>query len=185
MTRRLVLHVMARGKFKGKPKRGGGKHFSRNLAPLGPNGEEPDVESSTPDKWDRREPKGEGDSDESSEEEESEEESEEEEADASKKPVVTTENPNHVKKGPVKATAVKGPPQELTRREREALEAAAAKERYWKLQEAGKTDQARADLARLSIIRKEREEKAKQRQAEADAKVEAAKAKLENSGRKK
>jgi hypothetical protein len=47
---------------------------------------------------------------------------------------------------------------------REALEAAAAKERYWKLQEAGKTDQARADLARLSIIRKEREEKAKQRQ---------------------
>ena len=47
---------------------------------------------------------------------------------------------------------------------REALEAAAAKERYWKLHEAGKTDQARADLARLAIIRKEREEKAKQRQ---------------------
>jgi len=57
---------MARGKFKGKPKRGGnflllrmdmilistgGKHFSRNLAPLGADGEEPDVESSTPDKW--------------------------------------------------------------------------------------------------------------------------------------
>jgi len=48
---------------------------------------------------------------------------------------------------------------------REALEAAAAKERYWKLQEAGKTDQARADLARLALIRKEREEKAKQRKA--------------------
>jgi Casein kinase substrate phosphoprotein PP28 len=47
---------------------------------------------------------------------------------------------------------------------REALEAAAAKERFWKLQEAGKTDQARADLARLAIIKKEREEKAKQRQ---------------------
>jgi len=44
------------------------------------------------------------------------------------------------------------------------MEAAAAKERYWKLHEAGKTDQARADLARLAIIRKEREEKAKQRQ---------------------
>jgi hypothetical protein len=29
----------------------GGKHFSRNLAPLGPDGEEPEVESSTPDKW--------------------------------------------------------------------------------------------------------------------------------------
>ena len=108
----------------------GGKHFSRNLAPLGPNGEEPDVESSTPDKWEvrvppptfltlqRREPKGEGDSDESSEEEESEEESEDEEAEAPKKPVVSTENPNHVKKGPIKATAVKGPPQELTRKER-------------------------------------------------------------------
>lgn len=49
---------------------------------------------------------------------------------------------------------------------REALEAAAAKERYWKLQEAGKTDQARADLARLALIRKEREEKAKQRQVQ-------------------
>jgi hypothetical protein len=47
---------------------------------------------------------------------------------------------------------------------REALEAVAAKERFWKLQEAGKTDQAKADLARLAIIRKEREEKAKQRQ---------------------
>jgi len=44
------------------------------------------------------------------------------------------------------------------------LDAAAAKERYWKLQEAGKTDQARADLQRLALIRKEREEKAKQRQ---------------------
>jgi hypothetical protein len=68
---------------------------------------------------------------------------------------------------------------------REALEAAAAKERYWKLQEAGKTDQAKADLARLSIIRKEREEKAKQRQAEVDAKAEAAKAKFETSGKRK
>ena len=67
---------------------------------------------------------------------------------------------------------------------REALEAAAAKERYRKLHEAGKTDQAKADLARLALIRKEREEKAKQRAAEAAAKAEAAKAKLEQSGRK-
>jgi hypothetical protein len=64
----------------------------------------------------RREPKGEDDSDESSEEEESEEESEEEET--APKPVLANENPNHVKKGPIKATAVKGPPPELTRRER-------------------------------------------------------------------
>ena|SRR5579862_2019294 len=55
--------TMARGKFKGKPKRGGipeikinslrigGKSFSRNLAPLGPDGEEADVQSQTPDQW--------------------------------------------------------------------------------------------------------------------------------------
>lgn len=53
----------------------------------------------------------------------------------------------------------------LNRKEREAVEAAAAKERYWKLQEQGKTDQARADMARLAIIRQERDEKAKQRKA--------------------
>ena len=53
----------------------------------------------------------------------------------------------------------------LSRREREAAEAAAAKERYWKLQQAGKTDQARADMARLAVIRQEREEKARQRKA--------------------
>ena len=49
------------------------------------------------------------------EEEGSEEESEEEET---AKPIIPNENPNLVKKGPVKASAVKGPPQELTRRER-------------------------------------------------------------------
>lgn len=53
----------------------------------------------------------------------------------------------------------------LNRKEREAVEAAAAKERYWKLQEQGKTDQARADMARLAIIRQERDEKARQRKA--------------------
>ena len=67
-------------------------------------------------------------------------------------------------KAPVKAPTAKAQPQEMTRKEREAMEAAAAKERYWKLHAAGKTDQAKADLARLAIIRKEREEKAKQRQ---------------------
>ena len=53
----------------------------------------------------------------------------------------------------------------ISRREREAKEAAAAKERWQKMHLAGKTDEARADLARLALIRKEREEKAKQRQA--------------------
>jgi hypothetical protein len=73
----------------------------------------------------------------------------------------------------------------LSRREREALEAAAAKERYWKLQEAGKTDQAKADLARLQVIRREREEKAKMRKAEMEEKAAAAAAKAAASGRRK
>jgi len=53
----------------------------------------------------------------------------------------------------------------ISRREREAKEAAAAKERWQKMHLAGKTDEAKADLARLALIKKEREEKAKQRQA--------------------
>ncbi|KAI5806340.1 casein kinase substrate phosphoprotein PP28-domain-containing protein [Geopyxis carbonaria] len=73
----------------------------------------------------------------------------------------------------------------LSRREREAVEAAAAKERYWKLQEAGKTDQAKADMARLTLIRQEREEKAKQRKAEMDEKKAAAEVKAAQRGGKK
>jgi len=73
----------------------------------------------------------------------------------------------------------------LSRREREAVEAAAAKERYWKLQEAGKTDQAKADLARLAVIRKEREEKAKQRKAEMEERKAEADAKAASKGGKR
>ncbi|KAL2210757.1 hypothetical protein CC79DRAFT_1394969, partial [Sarocladium strictum] len=50
------------------------------------------------------------------------------------------------------------------RKEREALEAAAAKERYMKLQAQGKTDDAKADLARLKLIREQREAEAARRQ---------------------
>lgn len=49
-------------------------------------------------------------------------------------------------------------PVELSRRERETLQKEQAKANYMKLQAEGKTDQARADLARLAIIRKQREE---------------------------
>lgn len=52
----------------------------------------------------------------------------------------------------------------MSRREREALEAQKARERYRKLQEAGKTDEARADLARLREIREKREAEAARRQ---------------------
>jgi hypothetical protein len=51
-----------------------------------------------------------------------------------------------------------------SRRERETLEAAQAKERYRKLHEAGKTDEAKADLARLKAIREKREAEAARRQ---------------------
>jgi hypothetical protein len=68
-----------------------------------------------------REPKGDDDSDDSDEEEEeSEEESEEEEkGEQSAKPIIPNENPNLVKKGPVKASTLKGPAPELSRRERQ------------------------------------------------------------------
>ncbi|KAK3898197.1 casein kinase substrate phosphoprotein PP28-domain-containing protein [Staphylotrichum tortipilum] len=64
-----------------------------------------------------------------------------------------------------------------SRREREAMEAAAAKERYRKLHEAGKTDEAKADLARLKLIREKREAEAARKQAEKEELEEQNKAK--------
>ncbi|KZV83397.1 hypothetical protein EXIGLDRAFT_728405 [Exidia glandulosa HHB12029] len=78
-------------------------------------------------------------------------------------------NPNHVAK---KLTISDiGAPRELSRREREQKEKQEAKERYMKLHLAGKTDQAKADMARLAQIRKEREEALAKRKAEAEAKA--------------
>ena len=68
---------------------------------------------------------------------------------------------------------------QLSRREREEIEKAKAKANYQKLHAAGKTEEARADLARLAIIRKQREEAAAKREAEKKAKEEAAKAKAD------
>jgi len=61
-------------------------------------------------------------------------------------------------------------PVELSRREREAIEKVKAKERYQKLHAEGKTEEARKDLARLAIIRKEREEAAAKRAADNEQK---------------
>ncbi len=55
---------------------------------------------------------------------------------------------------------------QLSRREREELERQRAKAHYQKLHAEGKTEEARADLARLAIIRKQREEAAKKREEE-------------------
>jgi Casein kinase substrate phosphoprotein PP28 len=62
---------------------------------------------------------------------------------------------------------------------REEKEKAEARARYWKLHEQGKTEQAQKDMARLAIIRQQREEAAKRREAEKQAKEEEAKRKLE------
>jgi hypothetical protein len=69
----------------------------------------------------------------------------------------------------VKGLSVEGkgkgkPVAELSRREREAVQAQQAKERYQKLHEAGKTDEAKADLARLKLIREKRAAEAARKQ---------------------
>ncbi|KAJ5885294.1 hypothetical protein N7495_009804 [Penicillium taxi] len=68
-------------------------------------------------------------------------------------------------------------PSQLSRREREAIQAQQARERYLKMHAEGKTDEARADLARLSIIREQREAERARKQAEKEEKDEQAKEK--------
>ncbi|XP_053713057.1 pdgfa associated protein 1a [Synchiropus splendidus] len=78
--------------------------------------------------------------------------------------LIEIENPNRVSQKNKKVTEVDvNAPRELSRREREEIEKQKSKERYMKLHQEGKTDQARADLARLAIIKKQREEAAKKR----------------------
>lgn len=107
---------------------------------------------------------------------EEEEESEEEEGDL-------PANPNHTSKARNQARAVTGASGEaplptrkekenLSRREREAIAAQAAKERYQKLHAEGKTDEAKADLARLKLIREQREAAAARKQAEKEEREE-------------
>lgn len=70
-------------------------------------------------------------------------------------------------------SSVATPAPELSRREREELERQQKQANYQKLHAQGKTEQARADLARLAIIKQQREEAAKmreQKRKEAEAK---------------
>ncbi|XP_061455375.1 28 kDa heat- and acid-stable phosphoprotein [Rhineura floridana] len=111
-------------------------------------------------------------------------ESEEEEEDEDYQPkhkgvegMIDIENPNRVVPTAKKVTQIDmESPRELSRREREEIEKQKAKERYMKMHLAGKTEQAKADLARLAIIRKQREEAAKKKEEERKAKDEAASA---------
>ncbi|XP_057682549.1 pdgfa associated protein 1a [Corythoichthys intestinalis] len=100
---------------------------------------------------------------------ESEEESSSEEESESKKRsgvegLIEISNPNRISQKSKKVTELDvDAPRELSRREREEIEKQKSKERYMKLHLEGKTEQARADLARLAIIKKQREEAAKKR----------------------
>ncbi|KAL9355415.1 hypothetical protein Peur_053385 [Populus x canadensis] len=151
---------MGRGKFKGKPT--GHRQFSTPEQML--------AGTSTRPRTFKRE---EAEYEEEKQEEESEEESEDD-SDQKRKGtqgIIQIENPNLVKAKNLKAKDVDmGKTTELSRREREEIEKQRAHERYMRLQEQGKTDQARKDLERLSLIRQQRVEAARKREEEKAAK---------------
>merc|ERR1712142_821876 len=85
--------------------------------------------------------------------------------------LIEIENPNRAAQKSKKVTQIElDEPKQLSRREREEIEKQKAKERYMKMHLAGKTDQAKADLARLAIIRKQREDAARKKEEEKKAK---------------
>ncbi|CAH4032593.1 28 kDa heat- and acid-stable phosphoprotein-like [Pieris brassicae] len=90
--------------------------------------------------------------------------------------LIEVENPNRVVKKNKKLSNLdnlgEGEKPQLSRREREEIERQRAAAAYQKAHAEGKTEQARADLARLAIIRQQREEAAKRREAEKKAKDE-------------
>ncbi|KAG1733716.1 casein kinase substrate phosphoprotein PP28-domain-containing protein [Suillus lakei] len=189
---------MVRGSGKFKTKRGGGRNFSKHLEidengtavsldkRWAPRGQEGEADS---DEDNKLEEEDEDDDDEEDEDEEGASGSaaqpelsrverkalKKKQADQ-KQPVEGESdtdadliNPNHVEKK--MNISDLGAPRELTRREREAKEKQDAKDRYWKLHLAGKTDEAKSDLARLRKIKEEREAAQAKRKAEAEAKA--------------
>ena len=86
-------------------------------------------------------------------------------------------NPNHTAKSrsQLKDSNPDKDMSQLSRREREAIEAQQERERYLKLHAEGKTEEARADLARLAIIRERREAERLRKEAEKEEKAELAK----------
>ena len=140
-----------KGKFN-KTKRGTGKHFSNDLG--------------SPDVWEK--PREENEADSSSEDEP-------QVKGVSKptpsEPLIEIENPNRIQPKNIKLAdlSIDEAPQPMNRKDREAAEAERKKQAFWKAQMEGKTDQAKSDLARLAIIRKQREEAARKRQEEQQA----------------
>jgi hypothetical protein len=98
-------------------------------------------------------------------------------------PIIQVENPNRVSAKSMKISDMANQKTELSRREREAIQAAQAKQRYEKLHAEGKTDQAKADLTRLKAIREQREAAAAKRKEETAEKERLAKDRLATSGR--
>ncbi len=72
---------------------------------------------------------------------------------------------------------------QLSRREREEIEKQRARENYARLHAQGKTDQARADLARLAIIKQQREEAQRKRDEEKKIREQELKAKVAQTNR--
>ncbi|XP_040986572.1 28 kDa heat- and acid-stable phosphoprotein-like [Juglans microcarpa x Juglans regia] len=149
---------MGRGKFKGKPT--GHRNFSTREEMIAGS-------SSRPRTFKKEEVE--------EEVEESEEEVEDEDEEPEKRKgtqgLIEIENPNLVKAKNVKAGNVDlEKTTELSRREREEIEKQKAHERYMRLQEQGKTEQAKKDLERLAMIRQQRAEAAKKREEEKAAK---------------
>ncbi|RDY04137.1 28 kDa heat- and acid-stable phosphoprotein, partial [Mucuna pruriens] len=153
---------MGRGKFKSKPT--GRRHFSTPEDLIAGT-------STRPRTFKQKEAEHEEVTEEASGDE-SEEESEDETIKTKgTQGVIEIENPNLVKPKNLKARDVDvGKTTELSRREREEIEKQRAHERYMRLQEQGKTEQARKDLDRLALIRQQREEAAKKREEEKAAK---------------
>ncbi|XP_067636907.1 28 kDa heat- and acid-stable phosphoprotein [Eurosta solidaginis] len=114
---------------------------------------------------------------ENSDEDSDEESSEGEDRDAKKgvASLIEIENPNRATKKATHKLATlkledKAPTKpELTRREREQIEKQKARVRYEKLHAAGKTTEAKADLARLALVRQQRADAAAKREAEKKA----------------
>ncbi|KAG4026177.1 hypothetical protein MFRU_044g00460 [Monilinia fructicola] len=85
--------------------------------------------------------------------------------------------------GDVAKMSINKKPQELSRKEREAIEAQKKREAYQRLHLAGKTDEAQADLARLAKVREERRLAAERKAAEEEERKEQEQAKSEQLAR--
>ncbi|WCJ27121.1 28 kDa heat- and acid-stable phosphoprotein [Euphorbia peplus] len=157
---------MGRGKFKGKPT--GQRRFSTPEEMLAGTSTRPRTFKKIEAEFVDEAPED------GSEDDSGDESQEEEESDQKRKGtqgVIQIDNPNLVKTKNMKARDVDvTKTTELSRREREELEKQRAHERYMRLQEQGKTEQAKKDLERLSMIRQQREEAAKKREEEKAAK---------------